>query len=134
MKTIKKHFKSIAAILSMLILVQGCTVYKSTGVTLEQAMKEENKVKVETTSGEKLKFKRIGFNNDSYYGVKKQKGEIIKTHLDPNFINNIKEKDKTLSTVLSIGIPLIIVGGLITIAASSSFSFIGPIAPHGFIF
>ena len=106
MKTIKKQIKSVTLILSMLILLQGCTVYKSVSVTLEQAAKEENKVRLETTSGEKLKFKRIGIDNGEYYGVKKVKGNIVKVPLDTNYIKNVKLKDKTLSTILTIALPL----------------------------
>lgn len=40
--------------------------------------------------------------------MSKSKGEITKTALDENSINTIKEKDKTLSTILSIGIPILI--------------------------
>jgi hypothetical protein len=122
MKTIKKQFKSVALILSMVILLQGCTVYKSTPITIEQVAKEEQKVKVITKDNVKLKFKRIGFNNDGYYGVKKQKGEIIKTHLDPSFINNIKEKDKTLSTILTIALPVGILVGIALIIGDQSYN------------
>ncbi len=111
MKTIKKQIKSVTLILSMLILLQGCTVYKSVSVTLEQAAKEENKVRLETTSGEKLKFKRIGIDNGEYYGVKKVKGNIVKVPLNSNYIKNVKLKDKTLSTILTIALPIAILVG-----------------------
>ena len=116
-KTIKKQLKSIALILSMLILLQGCTVYKTTPITKEQAANEEQKVKVITKDNVKLKFKRIAFENGKYYGVRKVDGKMMKLLLDTDAIESIKEKDKTLSTVLSIGIPVIIVGGLTAVAA-----------------
>ena len=111
MKTLKKQFKSVALILSMLILLQGCTVYKSASVTLEQAANEENKVRLETTSGEKLKFKHIGIDNGEYYGIKKVKGNIVKVPLNSNYIKNVKLKDKTLSTILTIALPIAIIVG-----------------------
>ena len=123
MKTIKEQFKSVALSLSMLILLQGCTVYKSASVTLDEASKSETKVKVVTKSNEKLKFKRIGVENGKYYGVRKVDGKMMKLILNTDTIKSIKEKDKTLSTVLSIGIPVVIVGGLIAIAAASCCSF-----------
>ncbi len=61
-----------------------------------------------TKSNEKLKFKRIGVEGGNYYGVKKVKGNMAKVPLDTNYIKNVKLKDKTLSTILSIGIPLTI--------------------------
>jgi hypothetical protein len=115
MKTIKKHLKSVALILSMLIFFQGCTVYKSVPVSIEQAAQNDQKVKVITKSNEKLKFNRIGVEDGNYYGVKKSNGVVVKKPLDQNFINTIKEKDKTLSTILSIGIPLGIVMGVLGI-------------------
>jgi len=89
-----KKFKTIALILSMLILLQGCTVYKSASVSLEQAALVQTKVKLETKSGEKLKFIRIGVENGNYYGVKKVKGNIVKVPLETNYIKSVKLKDK----------------------------------------
>ena len=119
MKTIKKQLKSIALILSVLILFQGCTVYKSTPITIEQATKEEQKVKILTKNNVKLKFKRIVVENEKLYGVRKVDGIDVNLVLDRNSIDTIRAKDKTLSTILSIGIPVIIIVGLTAIAASS---------------
>jgi len=119
MKTIKKQLKSIALILSVLILFQGCTVYKSTPITIEQATKEEQKVKILTKNNVKLKFKKIVVENEKLYGVRKVDGRDIKLVLDRDSIDTIRAKDKTLSIILSIGIPVIIIGGLTAIAASS---------------
>lgn len=135
MKTIKQHFRTVARILSLLVFFQGCTVYRSVPVSLEQATQNESKVKVRTKRNDKLKFKRIGVEDGNYYGVKKSKGVIVKTPLDSNFIDSINEKNRTLSTILSIGIPVIIVGGLIAIAAASGFGSVGisgPLFPPGF--
>jgi hypothetical protein len=129
MRTIKKQFKSVALILSMLILLQGCTAYKSVSISLEQAVKNESKVRVKTKSNEKFRFNRIGMDNGNYYGVKKSNGVIFKTPLDQTIVNSINEKDKTFSTILSIGIPLIIIGGLIAIAAPFGVGISGPIFP-----
>jgi hypothetical protein len=110
-----KKFKTIALILSMLILLQGCTVYKSASVSLEQAALEENKVRLETKSGEKLKFIRIGVENGNYYGVKKVKGDKALNYktvpLETNYIKNVKLKDETLSTILTIVTPIVFILG-----------------------
>jgi hypothetical protein len=85
-------------------------------VSLDQAVQSESKVRVYTNTNEKLKFKRITLENGSYYGVQKFNSKTIRTPLDQDYINRINEKDKTLSTVLNIGIPIVIVGALIGIA------------------
>lgn len=114
MKTLKKQLRPITWLLALVMLLQSCTVYKSTSITLDQAVQNESKVKVKTKSAENLKFKRIGVENGNYYGVKKSKGEMVRIPLNENFISSVKEKDKTLSTVLTVALPIaIIVGGLL---------------------
>jgi hypothetical protein len=110
MKTIKKHFKSVALILSMLILFQGCTVYKSANVSLEEAYNSQTKVKVKTKDNQTLKFKTLGFENGKYFGIKKIKGEIIKPHIDESNVEKIQLKDKSTSTILTIAFPVVVIG------------------------
>ena len=115
MKAIKRHINITALFLSVFIFFQGCTVYKSADITLEQALKNESKVKVTTNSNEGLKFNKIGIEDGKFYGEKQSKGLIVKTPLNENFINKINEKDKTWSTIISIGMPLVIVFGVLAI-------------------
>ncbi len=117
MKTIKKQLKSIALVLSILIVFQGCTVYKSVPLSLEQAVQIESKVRVKTNGNEKFKFNRIGVEDGNYYGVKIRNSVFVKTPLDQNNIKTINEKDKTRSTLLSIGIPVVYVGGILLLEA-----------------
>jgi len=81
MKTIKKQIKPVALILGLLILLQSCVAYKSTSVSLEEAVRSGKKTKIETKINEYLKFQRISFEDGKYYGVKKVKGEIVKIPL-----------------------------------------------------
>lgn len=122
MKTIKKQFKSVALVLSMLILFQGCTIYKSVPISLEQAVQNESKIRVKANGNENLKFSRIGVEDGNYFGVKKSNNVIVKTPLDQKFINTIKEKDKTMSTVATVGVIIVglfgIIVGLAAIALS----------------
>ena len=117
-----KKFKTIALILSMLILLQGCTVYKSASVSLEEAALVQTKVKLETKSGEKLKFIRIGVENGNYYGVKKVKGDKALNYktvpLETNYIKSVKLKDEFKSTVYTIYTTLL----LLLIWAMSGYS------------
>ena len=69
MKTLNKQLRPIAWLLAIMMIFQSCTVYKSTPVTLEDAVKANTKVKIEKLNGEKLKYFRIVQGNDGkYYG------------------------------------------------------------------
>ena len=113
MKTLKKQLKIVALFFSALILLQGCTVYKSVPISIEQAVQNESKVRVKTNANEKFKFSRIGIEDGNYYGVKKSKGAIVKTPLDQNFINTINEKDKTVSTIATVGVSIVALFGIL---------------------
>jgi len=123
MKTIKIHFKIIAFLISTMILLQGCTVYKSTTASLEEVSKSQTKAKVLTTNNETLKFKRIDFIDGKYLGVISDDMEINPKigfmPLDENNIQSIKVKDKTTSLIINIGIPIVLLGGILWIAADS---------------
>lgn len=41
MKTSTRHLKGVALFFSVLMLLQGCTVYKSSSVSLEQAVQND---------------------------------------------------------------------------------------------
>jgi len=113
MKTIKKQLKSVALILSVLILFQGCTVYKSASVSLEEASKSQTKVRVEKKNGEKVKYTRIVVLNDgNFYGVEPVKWMSNNILIEENSIKKIQIKDKQTSTILTFAIPLVIIGVL----------------------
>ena len=78
-------------------MLQSCTVYKSTTITLNQAVQTESRVNVKTTSGKHLIFQRISAENGKYYGIKKAKGELTKVPLSQEYIVSIKEKDEASS-------------------------------------
>ena len=60
MKTFKTRFKNLPVALAMLMLLQGCTVYKKQNVTMQAAAQEQVKTKVKTVNGN-LYFKYISF-------------------------------------------------------------------------
>lgn len=99
MKPIKEHLKVIAFLFAILILFQGCTIYKPNYFTLNDASQANNMVLVRTKNNEKLKFKQIEFQYGQYYGVQKIKRSLIKTPLDSTEINYVRIKDKTTSTI-----------------------------------
>ena len=120
MKTINIHLKTVAFFISSMILLLSCTVYKSTTVTLNEAYKSQTKVKVLTSDNETFIFKRIDFVDGKYYGVSKKVDQLEAAPLDNNNVNSIRILNKTASTVLNVGVPLIIAGGIIWIAAESN--------------
>ena len=111
MKSIRQNLKQFVTVFAVVILSHSCTVYKSASISLEQAAKEEKKVKIITKNNENLKFKRIALENKVFYGIKKTKGEFVKIPLDKKWIQDVKLKDNTLSTVLTIIFPIGIIVG-----------------------
>ena len=114
MKKIKFSLKIVALFFSLLMFFQSCTVYKSTNVSLIDASKTDLKVKIMKLNGEKDKFSLIEvFDDGKFYGKKKIKGTSMYNYIliDEDNIEKIQIKDKVLSTILSIGIPIIIIGG-----------------------
>lgn len=135
------HFKFPNVLLGFFILLQSCTVYHSTSTDISHAVQSQNKVKVKTNSKESYKFKKIIEKDNLYYGIAKansnpvmnysgkEKVELYSKNLNsyPIELQNIKEiytKNRELSTILSIGIPVVIVTtAIIVIAQSLDWSF-----------
>ena len=120
MKTLKAHLKVVALFFSVLILLQGCTVYKSANVTIDEAVKADNKVRIEKRNGERLKYYRVvELNDGNYYGKLKIKGLFNNILIDEDSIDKIQIKDQSTSTILTVAIPVVIVGVLINAVALS---------------
>lgn len=108
MKTIKKQIRLIALIFSVVMFFQSCKAYYKESVTLEQAVNEHKRAKVETVSKQTYKFQSIIFENDQYYGVKMVKGETVKTHLDQADLSKVRLENKSLSVIGTIGVSVFI--------------------------
>ena len=96
---------------STLILFQSCAVYQKTPVSLEQASKQDVRAKIKTKTNESFLVLKIIYEDDKYYGLQRVNGEKIRITLHADDTNSIRLHDKTLSTVLSIGMPLGIIIG-----------------------
>jgi uncharacterized protein YceK len=105
MKTLKKRIKHLSIALAILILLQGCTVYKKQSATMQVAVQEQVRTKVKTTN-KNFSFRYITYENDNYYGVKKSNGELNKIRLDEGSIESIHLKNKPLSIFLTIILPV----------------------------
>ena len=92
-----------------LIILQSCAVYQKAPVSLEQASKQDVRAKIKTKTNESFLVLKIIYEDDKYYGLQKVNGEKIRITLHADDINSIRLHDKTLSTVLSIGMPFGIV-------------------------
>jgi len=121
MQTSTRHLKLVALFFATLIFFQGCTVYKSVPISIEQAVQNESKVKVITKNDNKLKFKRIINVDGKLYGVRNLEGTDRNLSLDRNSIETIKEKDIVLSVVLTILIPIAVIAvlGVSTLACKT---------------
>ena len=116
MKTIKTQIKLIALLLSVLIIFQGCTVYKSTSVTLEEAVQVQKKVQITTIDNKKIKFKRIVKRDGKYFGVKWLKDTTKDIRVFENDIKKLKIENKTMSIMVSalpIALALSIISALV---------------------
>ena len=111
MKRIKREIRNIASLLTLLLLIQSCSVYRSQPISLEKASQIESNVRVITESGNRFKFKQIRKEGNVFYGLMNLNDPTKRIILKEEFTIEVKEKNKTLSTILSIGIPVIYIGG-----------------------
>ncbi|MBT8286535.1 MAG: hypothetical protein KJO00_00855 [Bacteroidia bacterium] len=110
MKSLKTYFKAITLVLSALIFFQGCTVYRSTNVSLEEAAQANTRVRIKTKDNKTLKFNKVQFENNQFYGKTQYDDNLIKVGIDENNIDRVQVKDKGKSTLLNIGVPVLIIG------------------------
>ncbi|WP_445386058.1 hypothetical protein ACT6NV_04435 [Robiginitalea sp. IMCC44478] len=115
MRKLKKSLKIIALFLSGLILMQGCSTYK-TPVTLQQAEQQEKAVKIITTNDDTYKYKYIVYENGQFYGVKDNPGEDVKFPINSEEVTDVLIKGKTMPDwVLYVLIGVLAVGTILAI-------------------
>ena len=124
MKTIRVYLKFISLFLALLITLQSCSVYHSKLASVDEAIQSVNKVKVITASNDTYRFEKLQKENDQIYGVVKKGtetaiklyeqgimkdniSEYVTVLLEDGTIKQIYLKNKTLSTVLTITIPIV---------------------------
>ena len=139
MKPLCKHLKRIALFLAITFLVQSCKVYTYKPTSVNDAVKSgfARKVKVKTNSNETFIFDRLEHKDGVYYGIAKKESATAKNlsnqilyQDDFNYVKisltdvqfkqiYVKKHDKTLSTIVTILVPVTIIGGLLAYAASN---------------
>jgi hypothetical protein len=114
MKTTTRHLKVVALFFSVLILFQGCTVYKNQNISLDQAAATKDKVKIVTKNNQTVKYLNITKINQEYFGFKKVNGDLTKIPIQKEDIEIVRIKDKPMSAVVGV---LTFLGGLIVATA-----------------
>ena len=138
MKFSKELLKIFSLVLAVLFIFQSCTVYHSVSVTLEEAIQSEERVKVITNTKEKYIFKRVEQEENQIIGIVSEKSDTAKklskvkdgrkykglydiAVIVPNEnIKGVYLKDKSLSIILSVAVPILSIIGLIGIAYETS--------------
>ena len=108
MTTKQKQIRPLTFLLAFIMLLQGCKAYYKDSVTLEQAVIEHKRAKVETVTKQAYKFQSISFENEQYYGVKMVKGEIVKILIDQADLSKVRLENKSLSVISTIGISVLV--------------------------
>jgi hypothetical protein len=108
MTTKQKQIRPLTFLLAFIMLLQGCRAYYKDSVTLEQAVIEHKRAKVETVTRQAYKFQSISFENEQYYGVKMVKGKIVKIPIDQADLSKVRLENKPLSVIGTIGISVLI--------------------------
>ena len=136
MKPIRKQIKPIALLLSGVVLMQSCIVYQSQTVSVDEAVTSSKRVRVKWNDGETYRFKKLEKTKGKLYGVASRNSDdayylssyiVDSTNsrkyayiLIPDaFISKIQLQNKELSTVLSVLIPVLVIGGILEIAVAN---------------
>lgn len=138
MKSYREKLKIVAKLLSLLILVQSCTIYRSSSASLDEAIDSSNDVKLYTEHDEPFKFEKLERINGEVYGLVRIKSSTYKwlksrdsiqneyksttyVKLYDNELNDIYLKNKTASTLVSILIPVVVVFGIVLIVNNQAY-------------
>ena len=96
--------KFISMVLVLMLILQSCTVYQKTAVTLDEAAASSRKTLITKTDGAKLKVKRVEKIDGTFYGIAKVEGKTEKITLVENEIKTVRVLNKTATTFGNIGI------------------------------
>ena len=122
MKNLIKQFSYVLFFLVTLIIVQGCAVYKSTPVSIEEATNEGYPVKVKTIDNKTATYHHIEMRDGKYYGIKHVDRQQIVVPLKKGEINTILEKNKPKSTQKTAGLialPIVAVVAVVVALATA---------------
>lgn len=104
-------------------LLQSCTVYQKTSVTISEVAAAKNKVVITKTDNTKHKYRKIEQIDGQYFGIIKSNGNIVNVPLKEGDIKSIRPLNKTTSTLVTVGIisgTIIIILSIIGINAANN--------------
>lgn len=130
MKAKSKVFKNISYLLTITILSHSCTIYRSSNISIEEAMESNSKVRVKTNLNQSYTFQKIGKDEAGIYGIASKNSKaakqlnkdilhenaannLVKIKLWEGSIQEINAKNKTISLL----VPLLTVAAGILIFA-----------------
>ena len=136
MKTSKLILKCFALMISSLVFLQSCSVYHNSTCSVDEAIRNNSKVKISVANDEPYILKRLERHDGAVYGIAntnsstyKRLREQVKDHnyegkyglilMQEQDLKNIHEKNTGASTALSIGIPVVALGITLAIGATS---------------
>lgn len=121
MRKLRNRLTDTGILLCVLLLLQSCGVYYKNTISLEEAVKQESKVKVLTSDQKTTKYKQITSTDGRFYGTKMKGGKWTQIPLNQGHIASVRLKNKKASTwvtVLGFGVP---VAALIIWAATADY-------------
>lgn len=101
-------------------MLQSCSVYKKTPVTIDEAAKSNSRILIRRTDDTKLKLKRIENVDGAYFGVKRIDGKIVSLPLDEKNLKSIRVLDKTKTTLGNVSIVVLTLGVILIFIAAST--------------
>ncbi|TRX02417.1 hypothetical protein [Flavobacterium gawalongense] len=117
--------KTVCFLLVIALILQSCSVYKKTPVTLDEAVTADRKVLVVKVDNTKLKFIRIEQIDGIYYGRIKTRGGIEKIPLTESDLKTIRVLDKTATTMGNVAIVVGSIGTVLLVVAAIELSDLG---------
>lgn len=106
--TSKKHIYShslhkFSVLIVLTILFQSCKVYQDP-ITLEQATSSSEKAysKITLLNGDEYIYEKLEVVDGNYYGISSEKGEIKRTLLDKDEIQDVQVQNKKSSLFLNL--------------------------------
>lgn len=103
------------SLLCCTILLQGCTIYRKTPITLNEAAEGNKKVLVVRNNDHQFELRSVAIMDGKYYGTARVKGKLVQVPLDPSDIKTVRPLNRGASGWANAGliaVPAIIVAAL----------------------
>ena len=92
MKSIKIHLKTIAVLLSVILLFQSCSSTYSGSYTLMDAFNSKLETRITTINHEKFEYSKIDTINGKFVGQKLYNNQLVNEPLDTKAITKVELK------------------------------------------